>query len=114
MRSIAIGIGLVIALAAHLALGWMWSVLGALVSGFLVKKGGIFAGAASLTLAWGALIAWNLAVAPLESFNMMETMGNLLGGMPGVVIALATLLIAAILGLLAGWLGSALKPRKST
>jgi len=114
MRSIAVGIGLIVALAAHVFLGWMWSVLGALVAGFLVEKRGAVAGTVSLTLAWGLLIAWNLAVASAENFNMMETMGNLLGGMPGVVIPLATLMIAAVLGLLSGALGAALKPRKSS
>ena len=114
MRSFAIGLGVLVALAAHLFLGWMWSLAGPLLTGFLMKKGGAWAGAVSLTLSWALLIVWNLAVATAESFNMMETMGSLLGGMPGVVIPVATLLMAALLGLVAGSLGAALKPRPSS
>ena len=44
---------------------------------------------------------------------MMETMGSLLGGMPGFVIPLSTLLIASLLGAVAGLLGGAIRPAKS-
>ena len=62
-------------------------------------------------LAWGTLMAWNVAVAPQESLNMMETLGSLLGGMPAFVTPLLTLLMAALTGLAAGWLGGSLKRR---
>ena len=80
------------------------------MAGFLAKKRSSFGGAISLTVAWALLIGWNMAVAPAENLNMMETMGNMLGGLPGIVIPAVTLLIAFLLGWAAGWLGGALKP----
>lgn len=114
MRSIAIGIGVAIALVLHVWLGWIWSIAGSLFAGFMVKKANGLAGAVVLLVSWALLIGWNLAVAPSESVNMMETMGDLLGGMPGFVIPVATLLMAALLGFFSGRLGGALKPKKAS
>lgn len=118
MKSIAVGIGVAVSLVTHVYLGWMWSVSGAFMAGILVSRFAGWTGMVTLVMSWGMLIAWNLAIATEESFNMMETMGELLGGMPGVVIPLATLLIAGLLGFLAGAVGGALKkglkPGKST
>lgn len=109
MKSISVGIGILIALATHVFAGWMWSVSGAMVAGFMVSRRPAWTGLLAMIASWGLLIAWNMAIAPTESFNMMETMGKLLGGMPGIVIPLATLVVAGLLGLLAGSLGGALK-----
>jgi hypothetical protein len=113
MRVIAIGTGLIAAIATHVFLGWVWSASGALLAGFLAPKRSAWIGAVTLVMSWGLLVSWNLAVATAESFNMMETMGSLLGGMPGIVVPLATLLVAALIGLLAGALGGALRPGKN-
>ncbi len=113
MRAVWIGLGVVVALVGHLFLGWLGSVAGGFLAGLLVSKRGWLAGGVSITVAWAILIAWNMAVASAEMFNMMETMGQLLGGMPGFVIPLATLLIAFLLGVLSGWLGASLRPKKS-
>lgn len=114
MRSLAVGAGVIVAVAAHLFLGWVWSVTGAILAGFLVSRRGWWAGTAVMLVSWGGMVAWNLAVAPAESLNMMETLGGLLGGMPPFVAPLLTVAIAALLGMAGGWLGSSLKPRKST
>lgn len=110
---IAVAVGVIVALALHVMLGWMWSVAGSLVAGFMVSKRSAWSGALTLIVSWALLIGWNMAVAPAENLNMMETMAELLGGMPGFVIPFATLLIAAVLGLAAGALGGALKPKRS-
>ena len=107
-------VGLLVALAAHLLMGWAWSVLGPLSAGFLSMKRGAWNGLVVLVLAWGGIMAWNVAAASQESLNMMETLGGLLGGMPALVVPVATLLIAARLGAVAGWLGHSLKPRKKS
>ena len=112
MRGISLGIGVLVAIAAHVLFGWVWSASGALLAGFLSTRRSAWTGAVALVLSWGILLAWNLAVATAESFNMMETMGDLLGGMPGIVIPLATLLVAGLIGLLAGALGGALRPNR--
>ena len=114
MRVLAIGAGVIVAVAAHLFLGWAWSVAGAILAGFMVGKGGWWSGVVVMLVSWGAMLAWNLAVAPAESLNMMETLGGLLGGMPPFVTPLLTMAVAALLGVAGGWLGSSLRPRKSS
>ena len=112
MKRLSLVVGLVVALTLHIFFGWMWGLAGSLVAGFLANKKPAVNGALTLMGAWGILIGWNMAVAPAENLNMMDTMGNLLGEMPGFVIPLSTLLIAGLLGLVAGALGASLKPKR--
>lgn len=105
-------VGVLISLAAHLTLGWMASVAGPLVAGFLAGKRSAWTGCVTQTVAWAALMTWNVAVAPQESLNMMETLAGLLGGMPAIVTPLLTLLIAALTGLAAGWLGGSFRNKE--
>lgn len=114
MNRFSLIIGIAVALILHVAFGWMWGVAGSAVAGFLASKRPALNGALSLVSAWVLLIGWNLAVAPAENLNMMETMGNLLGGMPGFVIPVVTLLIAALLGFVSGSLGGAIKPKRKS
>lgn len=113
MSRSSIALGMVIALTLHVLFGWIWAIAGSLVAGFLASSRPALRGAAALAGSWALLIGWNMAVAPAENLNMMETMGSLLGGMSGFVIPLSTLLIASLLGAVAGLLGGAIRPAKS-
>lgn len=88
------------ALVAHLLFGWAWTPLGGVVAG--LNSGTRPFSIASLAggLSWGALTGYNLAVAPGETARMLSTMGAIFGGIPGPVVAFATVLIGALLGLL--------------
>ena len=103
-----------VALVMHVWLGWIWSIAGPVLGGFLIGKGGGRYGAIILVASWGLLMMWSYVVAGKESLNMMETMGTLLGGMPAAVIPLGVFLMAAILGMASGALGSALKPGETS
>ena len=103
-----------VALVMHVWLGWVWSIVGPVLGGFLLGKGGGRFGALVLSASWGILMMWSYVVAGKESLNMMETMGTLLGGMPAAVIPLGVLLMAAVLGMASGALGGALRPGKSS
>ncbi len=98
-----------IAVAAHVFLGWIWSPLGAILAGFLVEKRGPLAGAICLAIGWGGLIIWSWMQAPQETQEMWRVVADLLGNLPPVVTVVATLLIAAILGSAGGWLGKGLR-----
>jgi hypothetical protein len=113
MKRLSLIVGLAVALVLHILFGWMWGVAGSLVSGFISDKRPGTNGALTLMGAWGVLIGWNMAIAPAENMNMMDTMANLLGGMPGFVIPVATLLVADLLGLVAGSLGASIKPKRA-
>ena len=105
-------VGVVVSLAAHLSLGWMASTAGPFVAGMLAGKRSAWVGCMAQTLAWAGLIGWNIAAAPQESLNMMETLAGLLGGMPAIVTPLLTLLIAALTGFAAGWLGGSIRKKE--
>lgn len=109
MTKHAMIIGLVVAYLCHLTLGWQYSVIGAIVAGFLAPKKGVRAGALSLGLGWGLLIIFNFVVATPETVEMTRIMAALLGGLPSFVTVLLTLLIGLLLGTIGGWVGSALK-----
>lgn len=102
-----------VALVMHVWLGWVWSIAGPILGGFLLGKGGGRYGAMILAATWGMLMMWNFLIAREESLNMMETMGALLGGMPAAAVPMGVLLLSALLGMSSGALGSALKPKKT-
>ena len=107
MTKHAMIIGLLVALLCHLALGWQYSAIGAIVAGFLAPEKGIRVGALSLGFGWGLLIIFNFVVATPETVEMTRIMAALLGGLPSFVIVLLTLLIGLLLGTIGGWVGSA-------
>ncbi len=99
----------IVAVAAHVFLGWMWSPLGAVLAGFLVEKRGPVAGALSLLLAWGALVGWSWVQAPAETQEMWRVVGAITGNLPPSVTVVATLTTAGLLGMTGGWLGAGLR-----
>ena len=50
-------------------------------------------------------MAYTALTAPAETASLLETMGSLFGDIPGFMIVVITLLIAAVLGGLGGWIG---------
>ncbi|MEL7362688.1 MAG: hypothetical protein AAFN13_11505, partial [Bacteroidota bacterium] len=50
-----------VALTLHLSLGWAWTVLAAVLGGFVMGRGGSVVGALGLVLPWAGLVLWNLA-----------------------------------------------------
>ena len=99
---------IVIALAAHVFLGWMWSPIGAVLAGFLVEKKWLAAGSASLMAAWGVLMVWSWTRAPHETQEMWRVVADLLGNLPPIATVVATLAVACLLGMAGGWLGAGL------
>ncbi len=89
----------------HLTLGWQASIVGAIVSGFWSIKRGWLSGMATLTLTWGILLGWSFLAARYESFEWAKILGSLLGNIPPLLSIAISILVAAILGGLAGILG---------
>ena len=101
-------IAVVCALLLHLALGWMWSVGGAIVGGYLADRKGWMVGGFGLTLAWTAIILFRFVQAPYQVSEMARVMAALLGNMPAVVTYVVTIGISAILGVAGGAVGASL------
>ncbi|MEO1727022.1 MAG: hypothetical protein AAFR95_08325 [Bacteroidota bacterium] len=108
-RTILVLFTATVALALHVILGWAWSVLGAVLGGFVMGRGGSVVGALGLVLPWSALVLWNLAFFGPEMARMTEAVGSLLGGLPSFVVPLLTLVSAFVLGTLGGLTGASLR-----
>ncbi|MDA0683026.1 MAG: hypothetical protein O2797_08835 [Bacteroidetes bacterium] len=107
-------LSLLVSIALHVFMGWSWSIAGAVLVGALQPRLGWLAGGTVLTLSWGLLIGSNFFVAPKETFNMINTVAQLIGDLPGFVTVAATLMIAFVLGSASGWLGAAITQKRSS
>ncbi len=95
-----------LALVLHLLLGWMWTVLAGAAGGYLSVRRGWLVGAAGVAAGWGALVAYNLLFFQDETRRMAETVGGILGNLPGFAVVVASLLTGAVLGALGGFVGA--------
>ena len=92
----------------HLTIGWMWSVIGAIVGGWVSDRRGWWIGGAGLAISWLALIILSLVQAPSQVAEMARVVAALLGEFPPFTTYLITVLIGGILGVLGGFVGSAM------
>ena len=95
----------VLSLLLHLMLGWAWTAGAGIAGGAWAGRRGWLVGLAGVALGWGALIAWNLGVAP----GPVGTMAAIFGNLPGGAIVALPLVIGALLGALGGFVGSQLR-----
>ena len=86
---------------------WYVSAVGGVVAGIWVLRRGWFFGGIAVALAWGALTAWNYAVAPAEVANLASIMGAF-AGVPSWLMPVASVLFGFVLGAAGGFLGSSL------
>jgi len=98
-----------LSLALHLTLGWEWTVLSGVVAGYWALRRGWVLGAAGLGLAWLLVVGYNFVVAGGPVSLMTETLGGVLGNLPGWVIVGVTLLQGMVLGGLGGFAGTQLR-----
>jgi hypothetical protein len=101
--------GFIVALAAHLTLGWAWSCTGGVVTGLLVARRQWLGGVIVLTTSWTVLVLFNLIVAPGPVLEMHRVVGQIFAQGPGWLVPVATILSASILGLISGLLGGRLR-----
>ncbi|NBC18240.1 MAG: hypothetical protein GVY18_13095 [Bacteroidetes bacterium] len=95
-----------LALGLHLLFGWPWTIAAGVVGGLWVGAGGWRVGALGVGLDWAALIVYNYVVAPEPVATMTETVGGILGNMPGAAVVACTLFIGLALGALGGAFGA--------
>ena len=105
---------MIISLAAHLLLGWSWSIAGGITCGYwLGNKQGVgralitgLMGALCVSISWAVLIIYNIVVAQEETLKMFDIMGGILGNLDGSLIVVLTIIIGAGLGLLGALVGN--------
>lgn len=109
-RFIPVVVGLAVALALHLTLGWMFSPLGAVVAAWWRDRGtGILIGTIVLVVSWLLLIVANYVIAPQATSEMTRVVSGIIGIGPGIMTVLLTCLVAALLGAAGGGVGGALR-----
>lgn len=101
---VALGTGVTILM--HLLLGWGWTLVGGLIVGAGLRRGGWWAGGVVGLLDWTVLVGWSFWSAPTETARMAHTVGELLEGMPGVLFVGAVLGMGFALGAIGGLAGS--------
>ena len=101
------GIGL--ALLVHLTLGWIWTIMAGVGMGLWVGKRGWLLGGLAVGLSWGGLIAYSVWVDPAAAQRMFDVVGGIFGGLPGLAVPVATLLIGVLLGISGGLVGTSLR-----
>ena len=81
-------------------------MLAGVVAGVWVGRRGWLVGGMGVGLSWLVLILYNYTVAPEPVLRMTETLGGILGNLPGFAIVGVTLLIGVLLGTVGGGLGT--------
>lgn len=99
----------VLALLAHLLVGWWATPFVALAGGAWKGRGGWWLGLAALVLEWGALVLYSFLLDSAAFGRMTTTVGGLLGNLPHFAVVAATLAIAGVLGLLGGLAGTQIR-----
>lgn len=102
-----IGIGL--SLLIHWLLGWVWTGLAGVVVGFWVGPRGWLYGGLAVAICWGIFIAYTLIIDPPATYRMVKIIGDIFGGMPGLVVPVGSVLMGGLLGASGGLLGTGLK-----
>ena len=98
-----------VALILHISAGWMWTPLAGIFGGIAGKKSGWRIGAYGLGASWSVLVLYNLITATSEVVEMGRVLGELFGGLPGLLIFIFTALIGLLLGAVSGKLGTSLR-----
>ena len=106
LRPTVLVVGVIVALALHLTLGWAWTLIAGLGVGAVLRQGGWWAGGLMGTISWGLLIGWSFWEAPAETARLTGTVGELLAGISGVLFVGAVLGIGFVLGAVGALAGS--------
>jgi hypothetical protein len=101
----------VVSIAAHLVLGWEWTVLAGVVGGLAARRvSGWLVGAGGVALGWAALVIYTAGVAPASLRILIDTLEQLAGNIPGEALVGLTVLLGGVLGALGGGIGSLIRP----
>ena len=99
----------ILALVLHMLLGWAWTLLAGVVAGVWVGRRGWLVGGMGVGLSWLVLIVYNFIMASGPVGRMTETLGGILGNLPGFAVVGITLLIGVLLGTLGGGFGTQIR-----
>ncbi len=96
----------ILALLLHVLLGWAWTILAGMAVGLWIGRRGWLVGGIGVGLSWLGLVLYNVVVAPGPVGRMAETLGGILGNLPGPLVVALTVLIGGLLGAVGGAVGT--------
>ncbi len=95
-----------LALLLHVLLGWAWTILAGMAVGLWIGRRGWLVGGIGVGLSWLGLVLYNVVVAAGPVGRMAETLGGILGNLPGPLVVALTVLIGGLLGAVGGAVGT--------
>ena len=94
-----------LALGAHLALGWAWTVAAGVLIGLWRPRRGWLWGLGGGALGWATLVGYTAIVAPGSLRVLLDTLVALGGNIPGEAVVGASVVLGGGLGALGGAIG---------
>lgn len=102
-----------VTVAIHVLLGWEWTLLGGVLSGWLSPARGWLKGMGAVGGAWALYVIIDWLAAPEAVSKMLDTFGQIMGNLPGALVVVLTILIGCLLGMFGGLIGSSLSHLKT-
>lgn len=98
-----------LSLLLHLLLGWEWTIFAGVAAGLWFAKSGWMIGGAAVGVEWLLVVVYSYLVDTRAVGVMTETLGGIMGNLPGWAVVGFTLLIGLVLGVLGGAVGSQIR-----
>ncbi|MEX0748256.1 MAG: hypothetical protein WD275_09675 [Rhodothermales bacterium] len=98
-----------LSLLLHLLLGWEWTIFAGVAAGLWFAKSGWMIGGAAVGAEWLLVVVYDYLVDARAIGVMTETLGGIMGNLPGWAVVGFTLLIGLVLGVLGGAIGSQIR-----
>jgi hypothetical protein len=89
----------------HWAIGWEATLLAGVAGGMVSSRGHWLVGAAGVAVGWAVFVVYTAATAPPAFRILLDTVGALVGNIPGEAVVGLTVLLGALLGGLGGAMG---------
>ena len=99
----------ILSLILHLLLGWGWTILAGVAAGLWFSRSGWMIGGLAVGAEWLLVVAYDYLVDARAVGVMTETLGSIMGNLPGWAVVGFTLLIGLVLGVLGGAVGSQIR-----
>lgn len=100
---------IILSLVLHFLLGWEWTIIAGVAAGLWFSTSGWLLGGVAVGAGWLLLVAYNYVIDARAIGVMTETVGSIMGNLPGWAVVGITLLMGLAIGVLGGAAGSQIR-----